>query len=96
MKERVDKRSLKTRSRHSGAIQKQTESNIKLKRKPRAPHNTTTYLISNRLKDNIINEEFLLATGGTMKGILCINNTLDCESTEEGSMIDESEWNFFQ
>jgi hypothetical protein len=62
------------------ALSKKQKSNIKLKKKPKAPHNTTTYLIENRSKDSILDE---LMIGGTMKGIL--SNTLDSESTDEGS-----------
>ena len=60
-------------------IKHKPKSNIKLKR-PKAPHNTTTYLIENRSIDYIMDE---FKTGGTMKGIL--SNTLDCDSTDEAS-----------
>ena len=59
---------------------KKHKSNFKLKKKPKAPHNTTTYLIENRSKDEMLDE---MITGGTMKDIL--SNTLDSESTDEGS-----------
>jgi hypothetical protein len=61
-------------------IRHKIKSNIKLKR-PKAPHNTTTYLIENRSIDYILDE---FKTGGTMKGIL--SNTLDLDSTDEGSL----------
>ena len=66
----------------------------RIHKKPKAPHNTTTFLINNRkILDNAIELDDICVTGGTMKGILSIYNTLDiyCDSTDEGSTIEYDE-----
>jgi hypothetical protein len=51
---------------------------IKLKRKPKAPHNTTTYLIKNKSYQYSPNT---FETGGTNKYI--IHSSLDYDSTDD-------------
>jgi hypothetical protein len=85
MKVIADKRLTRTVSRNNKNILRYTMSNIKLKRKPKAPHNTTSYLITNKSKENTPDEAIFI-TGGTMKGIL--NNTLDYDSTDDASIDD--------